>query len=181
MALAYYRHLRFCVSEHPELRNSLCRCRHCGIWFPTYPSCAGRKDLRCPFGCQEAHQKAQSAARSAAYYNTPEGKRRNSEHNQRYRDAQKLATETGTLEAPRQVEDEEQTGGITFSWAALARQCQCSTGLLYYFSMLIAVLSGDASRAKTVALDLVQEKSQRGLCSESRIDYTLRYLYENPP
>ena len=69
----------------------------------------------------------------------------------------------------------------TFSWAALARQCQCNARLLYCFSMLIAVLSGDASRAKKIALDLVQEKSQQGLCSESRIDYTMRYLHEHPP
>ena len=33
-----------------------------------------RRDLRCPFGCRQAHQKRASSARSAAYYGTASGR-----------------------------------------------------------------------------------------------------------
>ena len=136
--------------------------------------------MGCPFGCQEAYHKARSAARSAAYYNTAEGKRKKSEHNQRYRNSQKLAKQTATAETE---ESSEQAGEASShsSWSTLARQCQCNGRLLYHFCLLIAVLSGGAWQAKAVALELIKEKSQQGLCGESRMDYTVRYLHEHPP
>ncbi len=40
-----------------------------------------RRDLRCPFGCREAHQRESSTRRSAAYYGTQTGKDKKREQN----------------------------------------------------------------------------------------------------
>jgi len=57
-----------------NLRPCLTRCGHCGILFITHPRNSGRNDLRCPFGCREAHRKISSTKRSVRYYQTEEGK-----------------------------------------------------------------------------------------------------------
>lgn len=46
----------------------------CGIRFLTHPRNAGRRNLRCPFGCREHHRRQQSCRRSIAYYRTAAGK-----------------------------------------------------------------------------------------------------------
>jgi hypothetical protein len=68
LVLGYYAVLRSVWRAQPALRRCLTRCRHCGIFFLTHPRNAGRKDLRCPFGCRQAHRRRQSDQRSAAYY-----------------------------------------------------------------------------------------------------------------
>ena len=77
--LEYYWLLRSVLRAKPDLRACRTRCRHCGIFFLTDPWNAGRHNLRCPFGCREAHRKEQSAQRSAAYYRDPNGKRKKSD------------------------------------------------------------------------------------------------------
>jgi len=49
----------------------------------THPRNAGRDDIDCPFGCRKAHRKKSSQERSAAYYQTPEGKFKKKELNSR--------------------------------------------------------------------------------------------------
>jgi hypothetical protein len=51
--------------------------------FLTHPRNAGRRDLRCPFGCREAHRRYQSTKRSTEYYRTKEGKGKKSDLNAR--------------------------------------------------------------------------------------------------
>lgn len=74
IAAQYLWKLRSIIREHPHLRPCLKRCRHCGIFFLTHPRNARRDDIDCPFGCRKAHRKQCSQKRSAAYYQTPEGK-----------------------------------------------------------------------------------------------------------
>jgi hypothetical protein len=62
------------LKEKPHLRKCLTRCRHCRILFFTHPRNAGRNDLRCPFGCQQAYRKENSTKRSVEYYRSKEGK-----------------------------------------------------------------------------------------------------------
>src|SRR5208337_3183879 len=83
LVLEYYVLLRSVLRAKPHLRACLTRCRHCRIFFLTHPRNAGRQDLRCPFGCREAHRKQASGQRSAAYYGGPKGKRKKSDLNQR--------------------------------------------------------------------------------------------------
>jgi hypothetical protein len=74
LVLEYYLLLRSIFKARPRLRQCLTRCRHCRIFFLCDPRNAGRKDLRCSFGCKEAHRRRCSTQRSVAYYQEPEGK-----------------------------------------------------------------------------------------------------------
>jgi hypothetical protein len=72
----YYAQIRSLLRERPELRPYLKRCKHCRVFFFTDPRNASRDDLRCGFGCREAHRRQSSARRSAAFYREhPEKKR----------------------------------------------------------------------------------------------------------
>jgi len=74
---SYYAQIRSLLSERPELRPCLKRCRHCRIFFFTDPRNTGREDLRCGFGCREAHRRQRDNRRIAAYYREdPDKKRR---------------------------------------------------------------------------------------------------------
>jgi hypothetical protein len=74
---SYYAQVRWLLRERPDLRPCLKRCRHCRIFFFTDPRNAGRDDLRCGFGCREAHRLRRDARRCAAYYReNPDKKRR---------------------------------------------------------------------------------------------------------
>jgi hypothetical protein len=68
--------VRSLLHERPELRACLKRCKHCRIFFFTDPRNARREDLRCGFGCREAHRRRESHRRSALFYHEhPEKKR----------------------------------------------------------------------------------------------------------
>lgn len=69
------------LQAHPELQPCVSHCAHCGIGFLTHPRNAGRRNLRCPFGCRQHHDRQRSAQRSAAYYQTDAGKRKKQGHN----------------------------------------------------------------------------------------------------
>lgn len=74
--LLYYAQVRSLLRERAELRLYLKRCKHCRIFFFTDPRNARRDDLRCGFGCREAHRRRSSHRRSADFYHEhPEKKR----------------------------------------------------------------------------------------------------------
>jgi hypothetical protein len=52
------------------------RCCHCGIRFFTHPRSAGRRNLRCPFGCRQHRRRQRANARSRKYYRTRFGARK---------------------------------------------------------------------------------------------------------
>lgn len=104
----YYALLRSILQAGPELRVCRTRCRHCRIFFLTDPRNAGRQDLGCPFGCREAHRKAESTRRSTAYYRDAAGREKKRQLNARRRPccccqpaaAEAPPTTTTTTEAP---------------------------------------------------------------------------------
>jgi hypothetical protein len=63
------------LRDDPDLKRYVVHCCHCGLRFLTDPRNAGRRDLRCPFGCREHHRKHQANQRSARYYRTDEGRK----------------------------------------------------------------------------------------------------------
>jgi hypothetical protein len=83
LVLEYYSVLHAIFRGKPHLRRCLARCCLCRIYFLTHFRNAGRHDLRCPFGCRQAHCRQQSNQRSGAYYREPEGKRKKRDLNQR--------------------------------------------------------------------------------------------------
>ena len=70
----YFWTLRSVLKTHPHLRRLIKQCMHCQILIITHPRNGSRNDLRCPFGCRQAHRKISSAKRSKEYYRTKEGK-----------------------------------------------------------------------------------------------------------
>ena len=79
----YYWAIRFVIKQQPELKYCLTRCRHCQILFFTHPRNARRNDLRCPFGCREAHRRQKSTERSVVYNRSQDGKDKKIALNQR--------------------------------------------------------------------------------------------------
>lgn len=78
----------------------------CGILFLADPRNRGRHDLRCPFGCREAHRRSGSAERSAAYYRTEAGQEKKRKLNARRRRGKDAAPEPADLpeQAPFEAE-----------------------------------------------------------------------------
>jgi hypothetical protein len=80
----YYAMLRTLLRDRPDLRNHLKRCLHCRIFFLTDHRNVKRTDLRCGFGCREAHRRAASTQRSVAHYRQHTDKKRKA-NQRRYR------------------------------------------------------------------------------------------------
>jgi hypothetical protein len=81
----YYFAVRCVLKDKPELKNCLKRCVHCQIPFFTHRRNAKRSDLRCPFGCRDAHRRKKSTERSTAYYRFKKCKAKKKELNKRRR------------------------------------------------------------------------------------------------
>jgi hypothetical protein len=82
----YHACIEAALGETPRLGACLFSCVHCGISFFSDPRNSGevpRVNLRCPFGCREAHRKAESTKRSTAYYRTTGGRDKKRTLNQR--------------------------------------------------------------------------------------------------
>jgi hypothetical protein len=82
----YHACIEATLREAPGLKECLFSCVHCGISFFSDPRNGGevpRINLRCPFGCRQAHRKAQSTRRSVAYYRTKDGRDRKKKLNRR--------------------------------------------------------------------------------------------------
>ena len=89
---SYYALIRSLLRARPDLRPCVKRCRHCRIFFLTDPRNAGRDDLRCGFGCREAHRRRNNTRRSAAFYHEhPDKKRR--QNRKRYLSAARTCLE----------------------------------------------------------------------------------------
>jgi len=86
---SYYAQIRSLLRERPDLRPCLKRCRHCRIFFFTDFRNAGRDDLRCGFGCREAHRRQNNTRRSAAFYQEHPEKKRHQNRKRYMRTAQR--------------------------------------------------------------------------------------------
>ncbi len=100
--------IRALIKKKPHLRQYLTKCNHCGILFFTDPRNAGRQDIRCPFGCREAHRKESSKQRSIEYYQSEEGKKKKKELNKRRRKSEGNKPEKDAQEVEVVVVDEDQ-------------------------------------------------------------------------
>ena len=103
----YYWAIRLVIKQQPELERCLTRCRHCQILFFTHPRNAGRNDLRCPFGCRQAHRRQKSTERSVAYYRSKEGKKKKIALNQRRNRIKDIAASTSDRAAGINIEADQ--------------------------------------------------------------------------
>lgn len=161
LVLAYYVLLRSILRSQPELRRCLTRCRHCRIFFLTDPRNAGRCDLGCPFGCQEAHRKHQSNRRSTAYYQDEIGKEKKRQQNAKRR---KGAAAPPLLEPP--------PPSAPLPWPL---------PLVKYLRMVVSLIEGRQVSMAEILEMLARAVRQHTMVRERRIDQSVARLHEQPP
>jgi len=167
LVLEYYVVLRSVLRAKPHLRACLTRCRHCGIFFLTHPRNARRRDLRCPFGCREAHRKQASAQRSAAYYREPKGKRKKRDLNQRRPRKYcppKLAPNPPRTRTPKR-----------------RRRPRWNPQMVEYVRMVASLIEGRRISRGQVRRMLARKMRQHTMGRRRRIDQTVAWLNEEPP
>ena len=133
------------------------RCKSCGIFFITYPQNKGRKDLNCPFGCQEAHRKQQSKTRSTEYYRTKEGQEKKRQQN-----------------AKRSKKSQE----VVVTPDEIKEQLEFCAVLLRYIRALVSLIDGlSLSIQETISM-LKQVLRQRGIAQSRKLDHIVFRLHE---
>ena len=164
--LEYYWLLRSVLRAKPHLRQCLTRYQHCGIFFLTHPRNAGRHDLRCPFGCREAHCKRASAQRSAAYYGDAEGKRIKSKINQR---------------RPRKYCAPEPPSDRPRATATQRRPAQWNPLVVEFVRMVASLIEERRVSRRQVLAMLERVLRQHTMVGRRKIDQTVAWLNEEPP
>jgi len=148
--------LRSVLRTHPYLRPCLCRCRECRIFFLTHPRNAGRRDLRCPFGCRKVHRKRNSTQRSVAYYRTAEGKEKKKLQNGK----------RGRGAGPGRQPGEGQ--GMHFD-----------ADIVRYLAMVVSRIERRRVSEWEIRKMLARAVRQHRMARRRRIDYVLHYLTNN--
>jgi hypothetical protein len=155
----YYVVLRSVLRSRPDLRRCLRRCRHCRIFFLTHPRNAGRRDLRCPFGCREAHRKRHSTERSVAYYATAEGKaKKKMQNGKRVRGGVRPDTHHAV------------TGALPFH-----------AGMVGYVAMVASLIEGRRVSETEMLQRLVRAMRQHSMARRRRMDYVVAQLQKHGP
>ncbi len=158
--------LRSVLRAKPHLRACLSRCRHCRIFFLTHPRNAGRRNLRCPFGCREAHRKQQSTQRSVAYYRDPQGKKKKCALNQR-------RVSKGAADRPRAVRPVAPT--LRNEWADGPQP------MVEHVRMVVSLIEARAVSHTEIREMLQRVLRQHRMCRRRKIDHAVAWLNENPP
>ena len=166
LVLEYYVLLRSVLHAKPLLRACLTRCRHCRIFFLTHPRNAHRHDLRCPFGCREAHRKRASAQRSAAYYGDAKGKSIKSKLNQRR--PRKYCPPEPPSDRPRS----KASKGCPAPWNPL---------MVEYVRMVASLIELRRVSRRQVLEMLERVLRQHTIGRRRKIDETVAWLNEAPP
>lgn len=165
--LQYYFVLRSVLRAKPRLRRCLTRCRHCRIFFLTHPRNAGRSDLRCAFGCKDAHRKRSSLQRSGEYYGTREGRFKKKMQNG------KRATSKAKLMSgnpPKEARQDLALEGYRFD-----------AHMVGYVGMVTGLIEGRRVSMYEILEMLARAVRQRSMARGRRIDYVLRHLMKDAP
>lgn len=158
--LAYYSVLRQIRRRCPGLSAWRTRCGGCGVVFLADPRNRGRQDLRCPFGCREAHRQRKSTERSTAYYRTEAGREKKRKLNAKRRRGKEPAPEPVSLPEPAPFE------------AEIVDHLQMATS---------AIEERPVSRAEVVALLEEVGRQHRMVNAPSRREALLWRLENAPP
>jgi hypothetical protein len=160
LVLQYYVVLRSLLRSQCHLRRCLRRCRQCRIFFLTHPRNARRIDLRCPFGCREAHRKRRSTERSVAYYTTAEGKvKKKMQNGKRVRRGGGGAGAT-----------QPETGALEFH-----------AGMVGYVAMVASLIEGRRVSQGEMLRRLVRALRQHSMARRRRMDYVVAQLQKHGP
>jgi len=165
LVLQYYFVLRSVLRANPCLLRCLTRCRHCRIFFLTYVSNAGRRDLGCPFGCRDEHRKRHSGKRSTEYYRTVEGKFKKRMQNSK-------RTKVAAKESPS---EQDQAAALE------SRETSFDAHMVDYLRMAISLIEGRPVSTAEILEMLSRAMRQHSLVRGRRMDYILRHLNERAP
>jgi hypothetical protein len=162
----YYVVLRSVLRRKPKLRPCLRRCQHCRIFFLSHARNRGRRDLRCPMGCREAHRKRRSTERSVAYYGTAEGKEKKKVQN-----GKRAGRGKGRAEASRGGREQPPEG----------EEIRLEAGIVSYVRMVTSLMEGRRVSVAEVGAMLQRAVRQHRMVRRRRIDYVVAYLKKNAP
>lgn len=157
----YYRLVRRLLQSPVRSRICLSRCRECKIFFLTHPRNAGRRDLRCPFGCRQTNRRQSSTNRSTQYYRTAEGKLKKQIQNGRR--TEKVCSEADAQEAVAEdslILDEEG---------------------LKYLQTVISIIEQRRVSRQEIELLLRAKMRQHSIGKQARVDYHDGYADKKPP
>jgi hypothetical protein len=177
------------VQSHPELQGCIVYCAHCGIRFLTHPRNAGRRDLRCPFGCRWHHRRQCSNGRSTAFYQRAGGKRKKKLLNARRQGKQVPSTVPPQPDLRRQAppanasrtDESPTTVTLRLEGIVLEESSLATSPMLGYVRMVIGLIEGVALTRSEVLSLLRQGMRQRSIGVRRRIDYILGFLHQHPP
>jgi hypothetical protein len=159
LVLQYYVVLRSVLRSQSHLRRCLRRCRHCRIFFLTHLRNARRRDLRCPFGCRQAHRKRRSTERSVAYYATVEGKAKKKMQNGK-------RVRSGGRRAPAPPE----SGAV-----------ELHAGMVRYVAMVASLIEGRRVSEGEMHQRLARAMRQHSMARRRRMDYVVVQLQKIGP
>ena len=162
----------------PAFQGCVVCCVGCGIRFLAHPRNAGRRDLRCPFGCREYHRQQRSCQRSTAYYQTAAGKakkkRLNACRQGRQSPPQSDGDPPGTPPLPT-------TAKLRLEGMVLDEASVANSPMLPYVRMVVSLFEGVEFTCREVVHLLGQAMRQHSIGARRRIDYLLGFLHRHPP
>ena len=164
------------------MRRCRRRCAHCGIFFLTDPRNAGRRDLRCPFGCREVHRKGESTRRSVAYYQDDPDKKRIQNARR-----SKSTPETSTPE-PLAL-DPTPKPRLTAEGLEPAHRTACPAPdpiplprlIVHYVRQVVSLIEGRPVGLEEIVEMLTRAMRQHRMVRQRRIDHIIGWLHEQPP
>jgi hypothetical protein len=131
----------------------------------TDPRNARRKDLRCPFGCQEAHRKQQSTQRSVAYYRGTEGRKKKRIQNSKRRGPARRGDISPVKNTPLSV----------------AGPPQWPKPLVEHVRVVVSLIEERRVNREEILEMLAKVLRQQGMGRRRKIDHAVSWLNENPP
>jgi hypothetical protein len=165
LVLQYYALLRSVLRTRAKLRQCLRRCWHCRIFFIAAACNAGRKG-GCPFGCAAAHRRREWRRTSREYYQSKEGKRKKSGHNQRRKTRIAASPVVPEPLAPP---------------AALDSSAKVAPLLVEYVRRVVSAIEERRVSREEILAMLAKEKRQHSIVRQRRMDQIIRALHERPP
>jgi hypothetical protein len=177
------------LESHPQLSACVAHCGHCGIRFLTHPRCAGRLNLRCPFGCRKHDRRQRAGQRSAAYYRTEVGKAKKKRLNARRSTRVTAADSPPQMDSPPPadpppeepaeplpVKEELRLEGVVLNAERLR-----NSPMLPYVRMVVNLIEGIRLRCRELLELLIQALRQHSIAHRKRAGYVLRFLHQHPP
>ena len=158
--------IRSLLDDRPELRPCLKRCRHCEILFFTDPRNACRDDLRCGFGCREAHQKLSSADRSASYY-------RDKPEKKRHQNRKRYAVGSGT---PAVASSNAPVTAASDGPVAVSSTCTLPLPVVRSFSVMVSLIEGRRVGTDEIVMMLRKKWRQHRMVKSQREPYNGRRI-----